>query len=81
MCLCSGEQAKKWNVVQHTSSGGAENVVQSAIDLACTIAKGGPLGVAGAKRVIDAIGLQLPVLPCPSDCHHNSEYAMHTLRR
>ena len=51
----SGVEAEKWGVVQHVTSAGGPDALGEALALGEKIAANGPLGVRGAKRVIDAI--------------------------
>lgn len=51
----SGVEAKEWGVVQHCTSPGGPNAYDEALDLAKRIASNGPLGVRGAKYVMDTI--------------------------
>jgi len=51
----SGVEAKEWGVVQHCTSAEEPDVLNQATELALTIAANGPLGVRGAKKVLNAM--------------------------
>jgi len=54
----SGEEAFQLGVVNRSVEGSVQDLIEDAIDMACQVASNGPLGVAGARTVIDQ-GLDL----------------------
>jgi methylglutaconyl-CoA hydratase len=50
----SGEEANEWGVVQHCAPFDSDGALAHATRLATTIAANGPLGVRGAKAVLNA---------------------------